>query len=74
MEGEIDALSCREAGIQALSVPNGASLSGDVVERPYIKDSLSRFDPCPQIIIATDADEPGIKLREALADAYGRDP
>ena len=73
VEGEIDALSCREAGIQALSVPNGASLSGDVVERPYIKDSLSRFDPCPQIIIATDADEPGIKLREALADAYGRD-
>ena len=72
-EGEIDVASLHEVGIQAVSVPNGASLSGDPLQRSYIKNSLQLFDTVPQIILATDNDEPGIALREKLADAYGRD-
>ena len=72
-EGEMDTASLYEVGIQAVSVPNGASLSGDPLQRPYIKNSIELFDTVPQIIIATDNDEPGIALREKLADAYGRD-
>jgi len=67
VEGEIDCLSCHEAGIYpVISVPNGA---GNNLQ--YLDNCWRSFDKATKIIIATDNDEPGIKLRDELARRLG---
>ena len=67
-EGEIDCLSIHECGIKnVISVPNGAN------------NNLGYLDNCwelvkdKKIIIATDNDESGIKLKLELAKRFGFD-
>lgn len=77
-EGELDALAIREVSPQAaaLSVPNGApalntrDYSGSL---GYLASGESIFAAAKVVVLATDADEPGIKLREELAKRIGRD-
>ena len=84
-EGEFDALAFLAAGMNAVSVPNGANLrepgSGDIDPEndqafAYLWDegSLdSRLDKFEKIILATDNDQPGKVLRGELAIRLGRD-
>lgn len=84
-EGEIDALSFLEAGMNAVSVPNGAILrepgKGEIIieedsafaylwEKGALIEALDKFE---QIILATDGDAPGDVLRGELAVRLGRD-
>ena len=73
VEGEIDCLTCVEAGFRnVVSVPDGApspntkNLDGKL---HFLKDNLT--DQFKKIIIATDADEPGLFLRDELAKRIG---
>lgn len=83
-EGEFDALSFLASGaVHVVSVPNGAAGKpgeGDIVPRDdrqfaylwdgdKLKASLRQWR---KIILATDADEPGLILREELAVRLGR--
>lgn len=71
-EGEIDALSFYEAGIHnVVSVPNGASKGSLKLE--YLDNCWEYFEGKKKIIIATDADEPGQKLRDELARRLGKE-
>jgi twinkle protein len=71
VEGEIDALSVHEAGIKAVvSVPNGAS-SGDKQKLAYLDNCIECFEEIDLIVIATDADAPGCKIRDELARRFG---
>lgn len=70
-EGEMDALAFVECGIESVvSVPNGATMS-DNPNLEYLDNCISHFDEAEEIILATDQDEPGIKLREELARRFG---
>jgi twinkle protein len=69
-EGEIDALSFYEAGIRAVSVPNGASKGSMNLE--YLDNCWEFFKEEERIILATDDDEPGVALKEELARRLGR--
>ena len=63
VEGEVDALSVYEAGIDSVwSVPNGAEALG-FLEFESVVTALANAD---RIIIAVDADEAGQKLQEEL--------
>lgn len=64
-EGEIDALSFRAAGIQAVSVPFGAKNHQWLA---YCHGYLQKFT---QIIIAFDGDEEGISGRNGLLASIG---
>lgn len=75
VEGEVDALSCVEAGFSSVvSVPDGAPA-------PTAKNYTAKFtyldhDPDPflgvqDIILAVDADEPGTALKGELARRLG---
>lgn len=69
-EGEIDCLSLYEANIyNAVSVPNGAS-KGSKLE--YLDNCWEDFEGKERIIIATDTDEAGMKLRNELARRLGK--
>lgn len=83
-EGEIDAASWMAAGAtRVVSVPNGAPAKpgeGDIVpadDRQFaylwdgakLKPGLQKFG---KIILATDADKPGLVLRDELAIRLGR--
>lgn len=71
VEGEMDALSFHEAGVKnVVSVPNGATLSGNP-NMDYLDNCIEHFEGMETIIIATDADDAGIKLREELARRLG---
>lgn len=66
-EGEIDTLSLIECGIKfVVSVPNGAGASFD-----FLEGCIDDFAHIEKIILATDQDEPGIKLRDELARRFG---
>lgn len=78
-EGEIDCLSCYEAGIgqdtepfseyAILSVPNGASKGNQRLE--YLDNCADWFMGMEEIVIATDGDEAGTMLREELMRRLG---
>lgn len=79
-EGEIDTLSYIESGKKSvISVPSGASKGS--MNLYYLTENYNLFDnawrldnglkPLTKIIISTDADEPGIALREELIKRLG---
>lgn len=79
-EGEIDALSLMEAGVEnALSVPDGApsklreDWSAEDVAFSYLASCKDDLGKLRRIVLATDADVPGENLREELARRLGRD-
>ena len=66
-EGEFDCLSFIEAGFKSVvSVPNGAGAS-----LKFLEDCIDDFAGVEKIILATDQDEPGYKLRDELARRFG---
>lgn len=69
-EGEIDALSFIEAGLEnAVSVPNGASEGK--MNLYYLDAIWERVDKLERVYLATDNDKPGIALRSELARRIG---
>jgi len=71
-EGEIEILTNVECDIfNSVSVPNGASSSGNV-KLEYLDNCWESFEGLTKIILATDNDEPGIALREELARRLGK--
>lgn len=69
VEGEIDCLSCHEAGIyNSVSVPNGANAN-----YKYLDNCYEFFTNKKKIIIAVDNDEAGRKLKEELINRFGKD-
>lgn len=72
VEGEIDCLSLHEAGIyNVVSVPNGAAIGQ--LQLKYLDNCWQSFENKTKIIIATDNDEPGQRLRDELARRLGRE-
>lgn len=70
VEGEMDALSLTEAGINnVVSVPNGASKGTQKLQ--YLDNSYQYFENKRQIILFTDNDAAGIALRNELARRLG---
>lgn len=67
VEGEIDAMSVKQMGLDALSVPFGAGKGQNWIDNEY--DRLDRFDI---IYIAMDTDGPGEIAREEIIDRLGR--
>lgn len=73
VEGEVDCLSMHEAGIyNSISVPNGAGLTGNA-KLEYLDNCYEYFLPMEKIVIATDNDPAGKKLRDELARRLGKD-
>ena len=71
-EGEVDALSFYEVQkFAVVSVPNGASKGNQNLE--YLDHCIDYFSDKKKIILATDSDEPGIKLRNELARRLGKE-
>ena len=78
-EGEIDCLSCFEAGIGGdtepfseygiVSVPNGASKGNQRLD--YLDNCADWFMGLEEIVIATDGDEAGNALRDELMRRLG---
>ncbi|MDF1573550.1 MAG: toprim domain-containing protein, partial [Bacteroidales bacterium] len=65
VEGEMDALTLWECGFHhVISVPNGANFD-------WLNNSIDYFEDKKRIILATDADIPGVKLRNELASRLG---
>lgn len=72
VEGEIDALTFHECGVHnVVSVPNGAGTGNQRLE--YLDNCYDYFFGMNKIVIATDNDAPGKKLREELARRLGMD-
>ena len=80
-EGEIDALSLRQAGIaNAVSVPNGAPMKvseGKVSPEEdrkfaYVWNSRKILNSAKKIYLAIDGDDPGMALGEELSRRIGR--
>lgn len=81
VEGEIDALAMAEAGIKAVSVPNGAPVK--VVDGKISPEEDTKFkflwaakdllDKAKRVVIAVDSDGPGSALAEEIARRVGRD-
>jgi twinkle protein len=70
VEGEIDALSFIEAGVQSVvSVPNGATLNR--LNLDYLDNCIEYFEDKSKIIIAVDGDEAGQNLRQELIRRFG---
>lgn len=87
-EGEMDCLSLWQVGVQAVSVPNGAVNVPLQAERAntvpsggtlgvdrkfaYLARAKELLEAVPKVIIAVDADNPGVFLGEELARRIGR--
>ena len=70
VEGEMDALSLHECGLYSVcSVPNGASKGSQKLE--YLDNCFEYFKDKKQIILCTDNDDSGLKLRNELARRFG---
>lgn len=70
VEGEMDALTLVQCGIEnVLSVPNGANPKNNNLE--YLENCYDLFNHVTEIIIATDNDAPGRKLRDEMAHRFG---
>lgn len=66
-EGEIDCLSLIEAGYkEVISVPNGAGASME-----FMENCIEEFIGIEKIILSSDQDEAGTKLRDELARRLG---
>lgn len=72
VEGEFDVLAAYEADPSevVLSVPNGASAKTNNLK--YIDNSYEFIKHVEHFVIATDGDDPGIKLRNELAGRFGK--
>jgi twinkle protein len=82
VEGEIDALTCLEAGIKnVLSVPSGAPMkvtdgkidASEDKKFSFVWSAHDVLQKVPHIVIATDNDIPGQALCEELARRIGKD-
>lgn len=81
VEGEMDVLAMAEAGIKAVSVPNGASMKVSEGRIDPSEDTKFKFlwsakeyiDAAKRIVIATDADVPGEALAEEIARRVGKE-
>lgn len=74
VEGEVDAMSCHEAGIRnVISVPNGTPPANSQLNLEYLNNCWKLFEGKTKIIIATDNDTPGKALRDELARRLGYD-
>lgn len=81
VEGEMDVLAMREAGIKAVSIPNGAPMK--VVEGRidpkedtkfrFLWDAKEYIDAAKRVIIATDMDAPGEAVAEEIARRVGKE-
>lgn len=81
VEGEIDALTCREAGLNnVVSVPSGAPIkvSEGRVEPSedrkfsYVWESHEDLNAAPYVVLASDGDIAGTALKEELARRIGK--
>ena len=77
-EGELDALALLEVDYMgACSCPNGAppekaaSIDGKLAFIDEARDAV--FGPAERVLLAMDADGPGIQFRDAIADRIGRE-
>jgi len=77
VEGEIDALSCLEAGFQSVvSVPDGApapTAKNYSAKFTYLDQDPDPFADVQRIVLAVDMDEPGLTLRQELGRRLGFD-
>lgn len=72
VEGEIDCLSLHESGFyNVVSVPNGAGTG--LQQLKYLDNCWQYFEGKVKIILFTDNDEPGLRLREEISRRLGRD-
>ena len=75
-EGEMDALSLAEAGIPAVSVPNGAPAKSvthdDGIKWDYLWEARELLESVNRIILAVDHDGPGDNLKQEIARRVGR--
>jgi twinkle protein len=80
-EGEMDALSCIEAGwTNVVSVPGGAPIKisegrvdpSEDKKFSFIWEAKHILDKVPAVILAVDADIPGVALKEELARRIGK--
>ena len=70
VEGEMDALSLYEAGIEnVVSVPNGATLNNNNLD--YLDNCIDYFTDKEKVIIAVDSDEAGQALQTELVRRLG---
>lgn len=68
-EGEMDAASLWDVGIQAVSVPNGAGTG----RLEYLDDTIEFLTSFNKVYIATDMDQPGRELASELSRRIGKD-
>jgi twinkle protein len=77
VEGEIDKLSCTEAGIDScVSVPDGAPPEGSAPSDKkfeYLANCQRALDPVKKIVLAVDGDGPGKTLEQELARRLGQE-
>lgn len=82
VEGEIDALTLHEAGVDnVLSVPGGAPVkvadgkvsASEDKKFAFVWNAREVLEKAPYIILATDQDTPGQALAEELARRIGKD-
>ncbi|MDD5513363.1 MAG: toprim domain-containing protein [Candidatus Omnitrophica bacterium] len=66
-EGEIDAMSVKQMGVDALSIPFGGGKGQTWIENEY--DRINRFD---EIYICMDQDEPGQIAAAEIVERLGR--
>ena len=70
VEGEMDALSFVESGIDpVVSVPNGATINNTNLD--YLDSCIDYFETKEKIILAVDADEAGLTLKQELIRRLG---
>ena len=70
VEGEIDALSFIEAGVDSVvSVPNGATINNTNLD--YLDSCIDYFESKEKIILAVDEDEAGSALKQELIRRLG---
>lgn len=81
VEGEMDVLALAEAGISAISVPNGApaKLSDEGKITPeedtkfrFLWNAKAHIEKAARVILATDTDAPGNALAEEIARRVGK--
>lgn len=70
VEGEMDVLALHQAGVKnAISVPNGATLNSNNLD--YLDNCIDYLEDKTKIILAVDADEPGIALKNEFIRRLG---
>lgn len=71
-EGEFDTVAAIQAGYpRTVSLPNGSTIPQGMESSAWIDEILEKVPATSQIIIATDADEPGEKAMRDLAVRLG---